>query len=146
MLVDFILTCIWRMAASRTRGRPGHALGHYADLIEGRLFGPGEGCDPAVFIESFEIDDGEGAPLVIAVLPSPANADRGSWHFIVSGLRFVVDFTGLFGIGLERANSLAFVSIDRGALRSVDEVDGLRQSLERMSLPRRRPSSAKPGF
>lgn len=142
LLVDFILTCVWRSATSRTGGRPELVLGRYADLIEGRIFGPGEGCDPAVFVESFEIDDGKGAPLVIGVLPSPVRADKGLWHFIVSGLRFGVDFTGVVGNGSERVNSLAFVPIDCGTLRSVDEVNGLRQSLERMSL--RRPSSAKP--
>lgn len=137
LLVDFALTCIWRMAASKTGGRPVRALGPYTDLVEGRIFGPGESCDPAVVIESLEMDDGKGAPLIIGVLPCPAQADGSSWHFIVSGLRFVVDFSGVSGKQSKRVNSLTFVPIARTAPRSLDEIDGLRFSLERMNRRRR---------
>ena len=134
LLVDFALACIWRMAAALSDGRPGGILGINAHLVEERLFGPGEGCEPDLLIEPFELDDGAGRPLVFGLLPAPVCSDRTSWHFIVSGLRFLVDFdSGAPGT----VNALRQVPLRASLLRGVDEISGLPSALARMTVSRK---------
>lgn len=134
LLVDFALACIWRMAAAVSDGRPGRIMGANADLIEGRLFGPGEGCEPDLTIDSFEFDDGQGRPLVFGLLPAPVCPDRRSWHFIVSGLRFLVDFDSATPGTI---NELREVPLRVSRLRRIDEIAGLPSALVRMTVSRK---------
>ena len=134
LLVDFAVACMWRMAAAVSDGRPGRIMGVNADLIEGRLFGPGEGCEPAVSIEPFELDDGRGQPLVFGLLPSPVLPDRRSWHFIVSRLRFLADFDSS---AAGSVNALSQVPLRVSRLRRMDEIAGLPSALARMAVARK---------
>lgn len=135
LLVDFATACIWRMAAALSDGRPGRILGEAADLIEGRLFGPGDRGDPALFLEAFSLNDGKGEPLVVGLLPAPVTTDRKSWHFIVSGMRFLVDFDrGPDAAGV--ANCATELQLHDFGLREVEDVPGLLDAFLRMAAKR----------
>lgn len=139
LLVDFVLASVWRMAAALGGGRPARLLGRRADLIEGRLFGPGEGCDPPVRMEAFEIDDGRGAPLAIGLLPAPLPPSGTAWHFIVSDIRFEADLVHDPVLCEDAVNGAERIELRRTGLRTIDEVPGLREGLVRMTKPRGRP-------
>lgn len=138
LLVDFAVASVWRMAAAISEGKPGQILGDNADLIEGRLFGPGDGCDPALHVEAFGLEDGHGRPLVFGLLPAPIGADRKSWHFIVSGLRFAVDLDPPAG-AQGAVNQSTEIELLPSAPRHVEDVPGLRAALINLSKPRSRP-------
>lgn len=134
LLVDFAVACVWRMAAAISGGRPGRILGNRADLIEGRLFGPGDGCDPALYVEAFALDDGYGRPLVFGLLPAIGPHLR-SWHFIVSGLRFAVELDLPAGAP-GAVNQSTEIELLSSAPRQVEDVPGLGAALINMSKPR----------
>lgn len=135
LLVDFAVACVWRMAAAISEGKPGQIMGDNADLIEGRLFGPGDGCDPALYVEAFALDDGHGRPLVFGLLPAPIGPGWKSWHFIVSGLRFALYFDRRAG-AKGAVNQSAEIRLLPSARKQMEDVPGLRAALINMSKPR----------
>lgn len=142
LLVDFTLACVWRFAASRSGGKPGHILGPYADLIEGSLFGPGKRYEPPLLVARFRVVDWAGKALNLALLPAPQQEfGRWFWRFVVRGLGFsiMLDQRCAPAQVADRAvNDKTHVMLPRVPNRSLDDVSGLMEAFGRMLAPKPR--------
>ncbi len=86
-LVLFAAACVWRMAASRTEGRPERTLGPYAERLRAMIFN-GSDFDPLLLLSRSAYRIGEKS-VAVSVLPHRCKEfGIGFWRFIAAGLVF----------------------------------------------------------
>lgn len=86
-LVLFAAACVWRLAVSRSNGRPERMLGPYAGRLRTMIF-DGSDFDPMLLVSRSAYRSG-GEHLRVGVLPHRyKELGIGFWRFIAAGLIF----------------------------------------------------------
>lgn len=139
-LVLFAAACVWRMAVSRSNGRPERMLGPYAERLQKMIF-EGSDFDPMLLVSRSAYRNGD-QHLGVGVLPHRyKELGIGFWRFVAAGLVFDIKLDNR--AAPPEMRTLAVNAAEEFPLFPDIPVDvradrPLFASLARMAAPRRR--------